>query len=49
VGDTFLHTLVSPRIFMTGFMIALLIGTFAGIFPGRMILRRNLAESLRYE
>jgi putative ABC transport system permease protein len=49
VGDTFLHTLVSPRIFLTGFLIALLIGTFAGLFPARMILRRNLSESLRYE
>ncbi len=49
VGDTFLHTLVSPRIYVTGLLIALLIGTFAGIFPARMILRRNLADSLRYE
>ncbi|MFA6451185.1 MAG: ABC transporter permease [bacterium] len=49
VGDTFLRTFVSPRIFITGFLIALLIGAFAGLFPGQMILRRNLSESLRYE
>jgi putative ABC transport system permease protein len=49
VGDTFFSTYVSPRIFITGFSIALLIGAFAGLLPSFMILRRNLSDSLRYE
>jgi putative ABC transport system permease protein len=48
-GETFLRTLVSARIFATGIVIACLIGTVAAILPALMILRRNLAESLRYE
>ncbi|HOO56297.1 MAG TPA: ABC transporter permease [bacterium] len=49
VGETFVKTLVSPRIFITGILIAVLIGTLAGIIPAIMILKRNLADSLRYE
>jgi len=49
LGEIFFSTYVSPRIFAMGFVIAILIGAFAGIFPAFMILRRNLAESLRYE
>ncbi|MEW6202797.1 MAG: ABC transporter permease [bacterium] len=49
VGETFLQTYVSPRIFSGGLAIALLIGAFAGILPGFLILRRNLADSLKYE
>lgn len=49
VGETFLHTYVSARIFGIGLGIALLIGVVAAILPALMILRRNLAESLRYE
>lgn len=49
VGETLLSTFVSPRIFTTGILIALLIGAFAGLLPAIMILGRNLADSLRYE
>lgn len=48
-GQTFFSAFVSPRIFIIGFLIAILIGAFAGLFPAMMILKRNLSESLRYE
>lgn len=49
VGETLLQTLVSLRIFAAGIGIALLIGTLAGIVPALIILKKNLAESLKYE
>ncbi|MFH1539646.1 MAG: ABC transporter permease [bacterium] len=49
VGETLLHTFVSPRIFAAGIGIAVLIGTLAGIIPALIILRKNLADSLKYE
>ncbi len=48
-GETFFSTYVSPRIFITGIVIAVIIGAFAGLFPAYMIMKRNLADSLRYE
>lgn len=48
-GETFFSTFVSPRIFLTGLVIAVIIGAFAGLFPAYMIMKRNLADSLRYE
>ncbi|MEW5946276.1 MAG: ABC transporter permease [bacterium] len=49
LGETFLETFVSARIFAAGLAIAALIGAFAGLFPALLILRRNLSESLKYE
>jgi len=49
VGETFMSALVSPRIFAVGLLISVLIGAFAGLLPAAMIMRRNIADSLRYE
>ena len=49
VGETFMRTFVSPKIFLIAAAISLLTGTFAGLLPVRMIMKRQLAESLRYE
>ena len=48
-GETFLKTYVSLKIFSIAFVIVLLIGTFAGLVPARMILKKDPAESLKYE
>lgn len=49
VGETFIHTYISLKLFLIGLAISLLIGTFAGLLPARMIMKKELAESLRYE
>jgi putative ABC transport system permease protein len=49
MGETFMRTFVSPKIFLIALAISLLTGTFAGLLPVRMIMKKQLAESLRYE
>lgn len=49
MGETFMRTYVSPKIFLIALAISLLTGTFAGLLPVRMIMKKQLAESLRYE
>lgn len=49
VGETLIHTLVSPRIFSAGIGIAVLIGALAGFAPALVIMKKNLADSLKYE
>jgi len=48
-GVTFLQTMVSPRIFAAGLLIALLIGVLAGLYPAWRISKVNIVEALRYE
>jgi len=48
-GVTFLEAIVSPRIFGTGLVIALLIGALAGLYPAWRISKVNIVEALRYE
>lgn len=48
-GETFFRTYVSPRIFIWAMCISLFIGSIAGLFPTIMIMKKNLAESLKYE
>ena len=49
VGVAFLQTMVSPRIFAAGLLIALLIGALAGLYPAWRISKVNIVEALRYE
>ncbi|MBI4285268.1 MAG: ABC transporter permease [Chloroflexi bacterium] len=49
VGVSFLQTAVTPRIFATGIVTALLIGTVAGLYPAWRIARANIVGSLRHE
>jgi len=48
-GVAFLQTMVSPRIFAAGLLIALLIGALAGLYPAWRISKVNIVEALRYE
>lgn len=48
-GDSFMHPYISFKLFLIGFGVSVLIGALAGILPARMIMKKQLAESLRYE
>ena len=47
--ESFMQTWVSPKILIIATAVSLLIGTFAGIVPALAILKRPMAENLRYE
>ena len=49
LGLTYFAPVVSVRIFVTGFGIALLVGVLAGLYPAWRISRANIVESLRHE
>jgi len=47
--ESFMQTWVSPKILIIAMAVSLLIGTFAGILPALNILKKPMAENLRYE
>lgn len=48
-GNVFLRAYISPRIIIVGFTLAIIIGSIAGIFPAITIMKKDIAENLRYE
>lgn len=49
IAHLYLEAQVTPRLFLGGMLISILIGTLSSILPALKIARKNMAESLRYE
>jgi putative ABC transport system permease protein len=48
-GLTYFAPFVSPRIFLIGLGIAILVGALAGLYPAWRISKTNIVQALRYE
>ena len=49
VGRGYIQPVVTLRLYLTGLVIALLVGALAGLLPAWRVSRRNIVEGLRYE
>ncbi len=48
-GNVFLKAFITPRIIFVGFILSIIIGSIAGVFPAITIMKKDIAENLRYE
>ncbi len=48
-GLTYFAPLVNARIFITGIIIAIVVGVLAGLYPAWRISKTNIVQALRYE
>jgi len=48
-GLTYFTPLVNARIFITGIIIAIVVGVLAGLYPAWRISKTNIVQALRYE